>query len=65
MTNTNSHSTPSHHKSHPNNTDRHKHKYHKRIQNTIVITIETNPTMEIHTIDHITVDTTIGQGSMK
>ena len=37
----------------------------KGIQNTIVITIETNHTMEIHTIDHITVDTTIGQGSMK
>ena len=37
----------------------------KGVQNTIVITIETNPIMEIHTIDHITVDTTIGQGSMK
>ena len=30
MTNTNSHSTSSHHKSHHNNTDRHKHKYHNR-----------------------------------
>ena len=30
MTNTNSHSIPSHHKSHHNNTDRHKHKYHNR-----------------------------------
>ena len=29
-TNANSHSTPSHQKSHYNNTDRHKHKYHKR-----------------------------------
>ena len=31
MTNTNSHSTSSQHKSHHNNTDRHKHKYHNRI----------------------------------
>ena len=30
VTNTNSHSTPSYHKSHHNNKDRHKHKYHKR-----------------------------------
>ena len=35
------------------------------IQNTIVITIETNLTREIHTIEHITVGTTIGLGSMK
>ena len=27
--------------------------------------VETNHTVEIHTIEHITVDTTIGQGSMK
>ena len=30
MTNTNSHSTPSHHKSYHNNTDKNKHKYHNR-----------------------------------
>ena len=30
VTNTNSHSTSSHHKSHHNNTERHKHKYHNR-----------------------------------
>ena len=31
----------------------------------MVITIETNHTVEIHTIEHFTVDTTIGKGSMK
>ena len=30
MTNTNSHSTPSHNIGHHNNTDRHEHKYHNR-----------------------------------
>ena len=35
------------------------------IQNAIVVTIETNHTIEIHTIEHITVDTTIRQGLMK
>ena len=32
------------------------------MQNTIAISIETNHTVEIHTIEHITVDKTIGQG---
>ena len=31
----------------------------------MVITTETSHTVEIHTIEHITVDTAIGQGSMK
>ena len=35
------------------------------IQNTRVITIETNHAVGKHTIEHITVDTTIGLGSMK
>ena len=31
----------------------------------MVITMETNNTVKIHTIEHITLDTTIVQGSMK
>ena len=35
------------------------------IPNTMVITTQTNHTVKIHTIEHITIDTTIGQRSMK
>ena len=65
MTNTNSHSTSSQHKAITTIQINININIITEIQKTMVITIETNHTVEIHTIEHITVDTTIGQGSMK
>ena len=67
-TSTSSHNMSSHHKSHHNSTDRHKHKYHNRDtkhKKGMVIIREINHTVKIRTIEHITVDKTIGQGSVK
>ena len=64
----NFHGTSSHHKSKPSEQFRDIDiNIGTGIQNTIamVIITETNNTVDIHTIEHITVDTTIGQGSMK